>query len=87
MNDIKPGDLCIVARDCCGHWLGRMIQVKTIYSSKIHCCECHYIRDSAPVAINEVSLGAMSAAPVSWLKKISPLVEDERIERQAETVT
>lgn len=82
MNDqITPGDLCIVVRDCCGHWLGAIRTVRSIrrIDGILWCDKCHRSWDGITIAeLGE--FGELHRTPVSWLKRIKPLSESEGAE-------
>ena len=82
---IQPGDLCIVVRDCCGEWLGRLISVREIkLIPRLYCDVCYYsIVDSLGVFNAIDGDGKMRRVPLSWLKRIEPLAELEGADNDA----
>ena len=84
-DSIKPSDLCIVVRDCCGHWLGAMVTVGGIgRMPSLRCGHCPYVVPCVePITLNAMG-GRMILAPVAWLRRIPPLAELEGAERRVE---
>jgi len=82
---INPGDLVYVARDCCGHWLGRIFTVGHAAGREAHCDYCRLLVQE-PLVVNAEFLQrpGMYCAPLSWLRRIPPLSELENIDNKEE---
>ena len=84
---ISVGDLAIVVRDCCGHWLGRVFRVSSIQQISlpawIRCSLCarelsniEYVRTDQPNVRD-----AVIHAPLGWLRRIPPIEECDEVSR------
>ena len=81
---IAVGDLVVVARDCCGHWLGRVfVAGEFMKTPRLECGECNWHSSATAVKV-EHYIGRMWCMNLSWLKRIPPLseLEGERTEEQ-----
>ena len=81
MNEIAPGDLVYVARDCCGEWIGMTFVVSTIETVtnlRCGCCPAEFRVVICGFAEKEI----IWVAPLSWLRKIPPLGELDDIENK-----
>lgn len=78
MSELKPGDLAVVVRDCCGHWVGALVTVGPIGDGGenwLFCEKCRVFL-GGPASKNQPG-GRMRHSPLRWLKKIEPLAETE----------
>lgn len=84
---IKPGDLAMVVRDCCGRYLGVPIKVRSIFNvSEPKSAMCgHCQRTYSNITMVEVeSPTSLWYGPLFWMKKIEPPAEYERGENREE---
>lgn len=90
---IKAGDMAIVVRDCCGHWLGRPLRVESVSAVPgvydwLRCDQCdRRWTNIAYVVVEDGFARKFWHVPLWWLKKIDPPAltetEDEREELTA----
>jgi len=81
VNDIKPGDLVYVARDCCGEWIGMTFRVTRIGPVEaLICGRCPACFGTVTGAWAESR--SIFIAPLSWLQKIPPLWELDDVEHE-----
>ena len=84
MSYIRPGDLVVVVRDCCGFWLGKVATVRAIRRSPEHeCDECKALLGCG-IYIAETDHHDMRSPPVSWLKKLDADAQPEDVQREEE---
>ena len=76
MSDpIKPGDLVMVVRDCCGHWVGQVFTVGPIDSRWSYCPHCSAQIFYQAIAFNGDAvpgIPGIACAPTAWLRRLLP---------------
>ena len=77
MNDIAPGDLVQIVRDCCGIYVGQTFFVARMMGASLHRCQtCGYKSEQALVYTGQPQNGFNACyVPLAWLKKFPPLAE------------
>ena len=92
---IGPGDLVVVVRDCCGHWLGQTFTVERVHivfwPNTGDCPHCGFVKHGTFYAVDSADKsacndGKMAFAPRDWVKKIPPLAELEDIHETDEVL-
>jgi hypothetical protein len=79
VSAIKSGDIVMVIRDCCGHWVGKVFTAGEDLFGEGYCEHCNYSKIERSVKNPEWSeIGQIFALPAKWLKRIPPLDELER---------
>jgi hypothetical protein len=87
-RDLKAGDVVVVTRDCCSHYLGLVFTIEAIEyiapPRALHCQHCGWasLEDHALVAWTKDGAPKMVVAPVAWLRRLDPPAESvEEINR------
>jgi len=76
--ELQPGDLAIVARDCCGCFLGIVCEISDFVVSP----DTFYIPDCGTIVRLGTSIAIVKGTsrlrwcPTVWLKKIEPLADE-----------
>ena len=89
---IKAGDMAMVVRDCCGHWLGRVVDVESLVPMRpemwLECVVCKKQWSNITFAFNanaKTNGVDLYRAPLHWLKKIDPSQETDIVDEREET--
>ena len=83
---IKAGDLVQIVRwPCCGAGVGFVFVVHkltAIGEFDLACSRCNAPHPASKFALSAGSIASRLGAPLPWLKRIDPLPESEREERE-----
>lgn len=79
MNNIKVGDLVMVAYSCCNDGLGRVGTVRGFSKRPTYgVMRCNRCGNAFPKITKAADIGDGEEWPLSWLKRIPPLSELEK---------
>lgn len=83
MDTPRVGDLAVVVRSCCGMNLGRVFRVTLIEDGLLICAlsghtGCHKLHAT------RLASGDRICVPLSWTRRVPPLDELNKIEREAD---